>query len=68
MFIFFHSDRMNVYTRRRLIFVIERRLCFEQVAAIFKDDSRIGVARLVNVDLPDSGLRRILLQIVGEGS
>ena len=45
--------------------MIERRLCLEQVARIFKDDSRVGVARLMDVDSPHLGLRRVLLQVVG---
>lgn len=68
MFIPLHSDRMNVNTRRRRILVIERRLRFEQIARIFKDNSRVGVARLVNIDCADSGPCRILFQIVGKGA
>src|SRR5215475_13334199 len=64
----FHGDRVDIDACRRLVLVIERGLRFEQVARVFKDNSRVGVARLMDVDLADPGLRRILFQIVREGA
>ncbi len=34
--------RLDVDPRRRLVLVVERRLRFEQVTGIFKDNSRVG--------------------------
>jgi hypothetical protein len=58
-----HGDRMRIDSSCRLVLVIERRLCFEQVARVLKDDPRVGVARLVNIDCSDPGLRRIFFFI-----
>jgi hypothetical protein len=65
VFVLLDGDRMDIGSRRRLALVIERRLCFQQVAGIFKDYASVNVARLVDVDPPHPGLFHVLLQIVG---
>ena len=55
------SNRLDIGSRRCLALMIELRLCFQQVAGILKDDVGVGVARLMGVNQPHPGLRRVLL-------
>ena len=62
------GNALHVDPRGRRIFMIERLLCLNETAGLFGDDARVGVPRLMQMHVLKARRRRILLQVIGEGS